>query len=116
MQVGRLHLERVVVMCIAVLWLEAGLRASDHHHIDLSWQASTSTDVIGYNVYRGTRQGGPYTKLNSSPIRETRYVDGDVRAGQTYFYVIRAVNGKGVESTPSGEVKAKTPSDSSAGP
>src|SRR5260370_35062886 len=37
------------------------------HGVDLSWDPSPSS-VIGYNIYRGTRSGGPYPlKLNSSP-------------------------------------------------
>jgi hypothetical protein len=28
-----LHLRRVVFVCIAVLWLQAGLRASDQHRV-----------------------------------------------------------------------------------
>ena len=37
------------------------------HSATLNWTASTST-VIGYDVYRGTVSGGPYTLLTPSPI------------------------------------------------
>jgi hypothetical protein len=49
MQVIRLHLERVAVVRITVLWL-IGLRANDRHGINLYWQRSTSSDVIDYKV------------------------------------------------------------------
>src|SRR5580693_6349332 len=35
------------------------------HSVNLSWTASTSTNIIGYNVYRGVKSGGPYSKVNS---------------------------------------------------
>jgi hypothetical protein len=35
------------------------------HTVTLSWTDSAST-VVGYNVYRGTLSGGPYTKINSA--------------------------------------------------
>src|SRR5882757_2214375 len=34
------------------------------HSVDLSWNASQSAGVVGYNVYRGT--GGPYSRINNS--------------------------------------------------
>ena len=51
----------------------------------LSWSASTSSDIVGYNVYRGTTSGGESsTPLNSTPISGTSYVDETVTAGATY--------------------------------
>jgi fibronectin type 3 domain-containing protein len=79
------------------------------HSVTLNWNVSTSP-VVGYNVYRATQPGGPYTKLNSSPIRETNYADSAVQSGQTYFYVVTAVNGNGVESRFSNKVQASVPS------
>src|SRR5262249_13165594 len=67
------------------------------HVVDLSWLASTST-VAGYNVYRGTVSGGPFTKLNSSLITGTTYVDLTVQAGQTYYYHATAVDSNNNES------------------
>ncbi len=68
------------------------------HSVDLSWTASTSTNVAGYNVYRGTFTGGPYTRLNSGLVAGTTYTDTTVLAGQTYYFVITAVDGSNHES------------------
>jgi centrosomal CEP192-like protein/HYDIN/CFA65/VesB family protein len=57
------------------------------HSVSLTWTASTSTGVTGYNVYRGTVSGGPYTQLNASLVSGTSYTDTTVSAGQTYYYV-----------------------------
>src|SRR5207248_11624397 len=40
------------------------------HSVDLAWSASTSV-VAGYNVYRGSTSGGPYTKINSTSLVTT---------------------------------------------
>lgn len=78
------------------------------HSVDLSWVASTSV-VAGYNVYRGVQSGGPYTKLNSTPIALTNDTDSAVQPGQTYFYVVTAVNSNDVESVYSNEISAVIP-------
>jgi fibronectin type 3 domain-containing protein len=79
------------------------------HNVVLSWQPSTSI-VAGYNVYRGTVSGGPYTKLDSSLVGATNYRDTTVQAGQTYYYVATAVDSNNNESTHSTEVSAVVPS------
>jgi len=73
-----------------------------------SWTASTST-VSGYNVYRGTVSGGPYTKVNGSPIGALIYGDTTVLSGQTYFYVTTSVDASGNESVFSNEGTAVIP-------
>ena len=78
------------------------------HSAALSWSASTST-VAGYNVYRGATSGGPYTKQNSSINSPTAYTDSAVQSGQTYHYVVTAVDSSNVESVYSNEVSAAIP-------
>jgi fibronectin type 3 domain-containing protein len=65
--------------------------------------------VVGYNVYRGSVTGGPYTEIDSVLNASTNYVDNSVQAGQTYYYVATAVDGSGVESGYSNQVKAAIP-------
>jgi hypothetical protein len=79
------------------------------HAVDLSWTASTSTDVVGYNVYRGTTSGGPYAKINTSLVSGTTYVDATVMGCMTYYYVTTAVDSMGGESAYSAEVTATVP-------
>jgi fibronectin type 3 domain-containing protein len=78
------------------------------HSVTLSWTASTSA-VSGYNVYRSSVSGGPYTKLNSSLVTTTSYTDATVQAGQTYYYVVTSVDSSGNESAYSTEVSATVP-------
>jgi hypothetical protein len=78
------------------------------HSAMLGWTASTST-VSGYNVYRGTVSGGPYTKINSALVNTTTNTDSTVLSGLTYFYVVTAVDSSNVESAYSNEVSATIP-------
>jgi hypothetical protein len=78
------------------------------HSVTLTWSASTSA-VSGYNVYRSSVSGGPYTKLNSALVGSTTYLDSAVTSGQTYFYVVTSVNSSSVESADSAEVSALVP-------
>lgn len=78
------------------------------HSVTLDWTASPSA-VIGYNVYRGTEDGGPYPPLNSSLITTTQYEDSKVQSGQTYYYVVTAVDSNHAESANSNQVSATIP-------
>ncbi|MGD0324798.1 MAG: choice-of-anchor D domain-containing protein [Terriglobia bacterium] len=88
------------------------LSGAGTHDVILSWTASTTAGVVGYNVYRGTTSGGPYpTELNSAPINGTTYTDETVQAGQTYYYVVTAVASNDVtQSADSNQVSAPVPS------
>ncbi len=60
---------------------------------------ATENDVVGYYVYRSTTQGGPYTKLNSTPVTATSYADSTVVPGTTYYYTTTAIDCALNEST-----------------
>ena len=84
--------------------------ATFNHYASLSWTPSASSNVIDYNVYRGTTPGGPYTKINPSLVSATSYTDSSVAAGQTYYYVATAVDNSNNESAYSTEAQAVVPS------
>jgi hypothetical protein len=83
-------------------------QAAAQHAVDLTWTASTSS-VSGYNVYRSTTSGGPYTLLNSYPLTGTSHTDSTVLSGNTYYFVVRSVSATGMESANSTEVSAQIP-------
>jgi hypothetical protein len=78
------------------------------HSVGLSWNASTSSDVVGYSAYRGSNPGGPYA-LVASAINGLNYADFSVQSGVTYYYVVTATNSQGQESVDSNEAKASVP-------
>jgi hypothetical protein len=80
------------------------------HTVSLNWKASSTANVAGYNVYRGTASGGPFTKINSSLVLTTSYTDADVEVGETYYYVATAVDSKNSESIYSNVASATIPS------
>jgi Abnormal spindle-like microcephaly-assoc'd, ASPM-SPD-2-Hydin/Immunoglobulin domain len=77
------------------------------HSATLAWTESST--VIGYNVYRGSVSGGPYTKINPSLDATTSFADTTVQAGQTYYWVVTAVNSSNVESTYSNQIGGTIP-------
>ena len=79
------------------------------HSVDLAWHASTSKNVIGYNIYRGIKPRGPYRKINSGLDRATCYSDSSVVNGTTYYYVSTAVNSHNRESAYSNLAQVKVP-------
>ncbi|MGB9123447.1 MAG: choice-of-anchor D domain-containing protein [Candidatus Angelobacter sp.] len=86
----------------------SGTGSTVQHSVDVNWVASTST-VAGYNVYRGTLSGGPYSKINTTLITGLTYTDSTVSSGATYYYVVTAVAADGTESSFSNQVQAVIP-------
>jgi hypothetical protein len=85
----------------------AGVQAS--HWATLNWAASNSPGVSGYNAYRATQSGGSYTKVNTALITGTTYTDYSVESGQTYYYVVTAVNSEDIESVYSVQASTTIP-------
>lgn len=83
---------------------------SGSHSVTLSLTPDSS-NVTGYNVYRSSTSGGPYTKLNSPLLTSTTYTDSAVVAVQTYFYVGTSVDSSGNETAHSNQVSATIPSN-----
>jgi hypothetical protein len=86
-----------------------GAQGSSKHSVSIAWDPSPSTDVVYYNVYRGTVSGGPYSLLGTD-ITATAYTDSTVQSGATYFYVTTAVDVNREESIYSNEFPAVIPS------
>jgi fibronectin type 3 domain-containing protein len=76
------------------------------HQVSLTWVAPTNTTVTSYNILRGTVKGQEValgTSTTPSYVDTANLVEGD-----TYFYVVEAVNAQGV-SAPSNEVSVTVP-------
>lgn len=78
------------------------------HSVALTWSASSSSGVIGYNVYRSTTASGSYVRVGN--VVGTTFTDSTVQAGQTYFYTVTTVNTANLESAPSSPISATVPS------
>jgi hypothetical protein len=59
--------------------------------IVLDWDAvSGDPTLYGYEVLRSSASGGPYTKI--ALVTDSGYTDVSVTEGQTYYYVVRALD------------------------
>jgi Abnormal spindle-like microcephaly-assoc'd, ASPM-SPD-2-Hydin len=86
-----------------------GIAPAVQHSVTLNWQPSTS-QVIGYFIYRAKASGGALSRLNDSADASTNYTDNSVAGGQSYLYAVRSVNSNNVESADSNQVLVTIPS------
>jgi len=79
--------------------------------ISFTWLPSTSTDVIGYDVFRGN-SGAVNTKI--ATVVSSSYSDLNLQPNQQYCYVIKAFDASGLRSDASAENCATTIDDTAA--
>lgn len=87
-----------------------GVTSPTNHSVALAWDRSSST-VVGYFVYRSSKSGGPYAKVNSAADASTSFSDSTVANGQVYYYVVTAVDSSNIESAYSNQVSVTIPSN-----
>jgi Cep192 domain 4/Abnormal spindle-like microcephaly-assoc'd, ASPM-SPD-2-Hydin/HYDIN/CFA65/VesB-like, Ig-like domain len=70
------------------------------HSVALSWNASTSQNISGYNVYRApyATSCGSYAKINNQLDSGLTYTDSAVTNGSSYCYATTAVDMSNAES------------------
>jgi hypothetical protein len=84
------------------------IQATANHVVDMSWHASASGNVVGYNVYRSP-DGATWKKINASLIASTLYSDSTVANSTTYYYAATAVDVYSHESSKSVALKVVVP-------
>lgn len=84
------------------------VQASANHVVDLSWKASTTSDVTGYNVYRSP-DASTWKRINVSLIASAQYSDSTVSNGSTYYYAATSVDIYGHESSKTTAIKVIVP-------
>ena len=99
---------RRVVLAALVLCVAGLVFGQTQHGLNLTWTASVTPGVQGYNVYRATVTGGPYTKVNTTLVTGTNYLDTLGTPNTPYFYVVTA-SLNGIESVYSNEATATFP-------
>ena len=74
--------------------------------MNLAWSAQSN--ATGYNVFRSTVSGGPYTEIGTTNV--TGYRDGNdgLKVGSTYYYVVQPIQGS-TEICQSNEAAIKIP-------
>lgn len=69
------------------------------NNCNISWSASTQTNVLGYNIYMKNDTNQSYVKINSNLISGTTYTDLCLIYPGVYKYMVRALV---LENVPSG--------------
>lgn len=79
-----------------------GLNATNNlpKKIALSWNASNSSDVVRYNIYRGTSANGSFDLIKTVNSETLNYEDFINEDGKIYFYKIRSLDKDNLESNP----------------
>jgi hypothetical protein len=74
--------------------------AAPTYSVSLSWNASTSSNISGYNIYRAvyTTSCGSFAMINPTLNASTTYADSSVTDGTSYCYTTTAVNSSNQES------------------
>jgi hypothetical protein len=69
--------------------------------ITLSWATGSETENLGYHIYRGLTEDGPYEKLtaeliegagSSRTIQTYQFVDQTVQDTKRYFYKLEQID------------------------
>ena len=74
--------------------------------VSLSWAANTESDLAGYHVFRSTTNGSGYVQVSTALVTTTSFINTGLTGGTTYYYVIRAVDTAGNQSTNSAQASA----------
>jgi fibronectin type 3 domain-containing protein len=75
-------------------------------HAGNAYNQNPLTDFAGYNIYRSADKNVPleqWERRNAEPLQTTEFKDEGVASGEVFYYYIRAVDSRGVESAP-GEI------------
>jgi fibronectin type 3 domain-containing protein len=100
-----------VLLVILVLGVLPAVAASKKtHRVMLKWRA-VPAEHIGYNVYRSESEDHVFKKMNTKPLKSTKYVDRTVQGSKSYEYYVTTVGKNGVESMPTIRKSFTVPSD-----
>jgi hypothetical protein len=77
--------------------------STGNSELTINWSANTETDLAGYNLYRST-DDVTFTKINTSTLTGTSYVDTGLTNGTTYYYQLSALDTSNNESTKTASV------------
>ena len=98
-----------ILLLLLTLPISVVIAAQSAHSITIAWTYTQGTDLAtGFNVYRATVTGGPYTKISTTVLAVTtlQFTDTVGVGGTKYFYVVDAQDSAGNHSPYSGEASA----------
>jgi hypothetical protein len=67
----------------------------------IKWSTASEVENFGYDVFRGDKEEGPFTRLNAKTIagagtvdepRQYQYVDATIEVGKAYWYYVESIS------------------------
>lgn len=85
-------MKRLLIAVLALLFAGGAVAQAAHQNV-ISWVASASTNVTGYNVYRASGScTAAFTKLTPNPITALTFTDTGMADGAVNCYLVTAVS------------------------
>ncbi len=74
------------------------VRYDGNNQLILYWRVSSTNNLKGFNIFRGSDVKGEFTKINSSLLSstDTSYVDNTAELNKKYFYYVSSENNGGL--------------------
>ncbi len=66
--------------------------------LQLQWSKNSEIDLDGYNLFRRSATSEDFVQINSEIIRDTTFLDKNVKLASTYFYKVEAIDKHGQKS------------------
>ncbi len=106
MRFNKLYLAlALLILFVAVFIGYLSWREFSDASVVVEWTTASELDMAGFNLYRSTLPGGPFTQVNDRLIPPSSdpltggtysYSDEPVEAGKVYFYQLEAVETSGM--------------------
>jgi hypothetical protein len=103
----QLKYKKLVYCSLLVLGIGVCASSARAASVTLGWEASTNSNVAGYNLYYGPSTRNYTNVVDAGPLPSCS-VFGLV-IGSTYYFAVTAYNDLGVESAPSSEITYTVP-------
>lgn len=98
----RLHAAWLIgILCLGCHAFAMQQKISSH---TIQWRTTSQEQIFGFNVYRATVKGGPFTKLNATLIRSKQgqgtqqysYEDANIDPTRDYYYFVESISLDGI--------------------
>jgi len=76
------------------------------HKVKFAWIKNKELDLAGYNIYRSETTNGAFTKINTSVISDTSFIDENMVTGKYYYYKVKAVDNNQTEGNESATIRS----------
>lgn len=106
MMTGMPRLTAVAAFCMTAIACLAANRLNASI-VKLAWDPNPETDIACYRVHCGIRPGNYETTLETN---ETTVAVSDLVKGRAYYFMVQAINSRGLASAPSNEISYLVPS------